>query len=267
MHDRLRRDDSHPGVTVTISTGICDLEFALTVEDLLRYADGALFWTNDHGRNAICRYSPSVVEDLSAEQRGDRLLRNKALAGIRSLARAIDAKDHSTLLHSERAASLAGRLAEALVWPPERVADLREVALIHDVGKIGVPLEVLLKPGSLTDVEYAMIKTHVALGTQIAAEVFDEEQLSWLRSHHENEDGSGYPDGLTSGAIPDGAAILRVADSWDVMTSARPYSEAMDATEALAECQICAGSSHPRRSRSSRGPGSSASCGYSPTSR
>lgn len=241
VHDRLRRDDSHPGVTVTISTGICDTEFASTVDDLLRFADGALFWTKDHGRNAICRYSPGVVEDLSAEQRGDRLLRNKALGGIRSLARAIDAKDHSTLLHSERVASLAGRLAEALGWPPERVADLREVALIHDVGKIGVPLEVLLKPGSLTDAEYAMIKTHVALGTQIAADVFDEEQLTWLRSHHENEDGSGYPDGLRSAAIPDGAAILRVADSWDVMTSARPYSEAMDATEAIAECQKCAG--------------------------
>ena len=113
--------------------------------------------------------------------------------------------------------------------------------MIHDVGKIGLPLEVLLKPGALTPAEYKVVKTHVTLGAQIADEVFDEEQLSWLRGHHENIDGTGYPDGLAGTAIPDGAAILRVADSWDSMTTARPYSAAMNPTEAIAECQRCAG--------------------------
>lgn len=240
VHDRLRRGTSNPDATVTISTGLCDMEYATTADELIRLADGALFWTKGNGRNAICRYNPHLVEDLSAKQRGDRLLRNKALVGIRSLARAIDAKDHSTLLHSERVASLAGRLAEALDWLPERVAELREVALIHDVGKIGVPLEVLLKPGSLTSAEYDIVKGHVLLGSQITNEVLDTEQGAWLRSHHENFDGSGYPDGLAGDAIPDGAAILRVADSWDVMTSDRPYSVAMSPTEAIAECQKCA---------------------------
>ena len=240
VYDRLRRDTSNPGTTITISTGLCDLQYASSADDLIRFADGALFWTKGHGRNAMCRYTPDVVEDLTAEQRGDRLLRNKALAGFRSLARAIDAKDHSTLLHSERVASLAGRLAEALDWKPDRVATLREVALIHDVGKIGVPREMPLKPGRLTPTEYDTIKTHAALGAQIAREVLDDEQVAWLRGHHENHDGTGYPDGLV-GAAPDGAAILRVADSWDVMTSVRSYSRAMTTGEAITECQRCAG--------------------------
>jgi diguanylate cyclase (GGDEF)-like protein len=240
VHDRLRRDSSNPDATVTISTGLCDMEYADTADDLIRFADGALFWTKGNGRNAICRYRPDLVEDLSAKQRGDRLLRNKALVGIRSLARAIDARDHSTLLHSERVASLAGRLAEAMQWLPDRVVELREVALIHDVGKIGVPEEVLLKPASLTPAEYEIVKTHVTIGSQIASEVLDTEQAAWLRAHHENFDGSGYPDGLAGNAIPDGAAILRLADSWDVMTSDRPYSVAMSPTQAIAECQDCA---------------------------
>jgi diguanylate cyclase (GGDEF)-like protein len=240
VHDRLRRGKSHPGTTITLSTGLCDLEYASSADELIRFADGALFWTKGHGRNAICRYTPDLVEDLSAEQRGDRLLRIKALAGFRSLARAIDAKDHSTLLHSERVASLAGRLAEALDWKPDRVNTLREVALIHDVGKIGVPTEMLLKPGRLTASEYETVKTHAVLGAQIAGDVLDEEQIAWLRGHHENHDGSGYPDGIV-GAVPDGAAIIRVADSWDVMTSVRSYSPAMTTTEAIAECQRCAG--------------------------
>ncbi len=240
VHDRLRRDTSNPGATITLSTGLCDLQYATSADDLIRFADGALFWTKGHGRNAICRYTPDVVEDLSAEQRGDRLLRNKALAGFRSLARAIDAKDHSTLLHSDRVASLAGRLAEALGWTPDRVATLREVALIHDVGKIGVPREILLKPGRLSPTEFDTVKTHAALGAQIAGDVLDDEQVAWLRGHHENHDGTGYPDGFR-GAGPDGAAILRVADSWDVMTSVRSYSPAMTTHEAITECQRCAG--------------------------
>ncbi|MEO9176772.1 MAG: HD-GYP domain-containing protein [Gaiellales bacterium] len=207
---------------------------------MLRFADGALYWAKTGGRDTICQYSAETVEDLSPEQRSERLLRNKALGGIRSLARAIDAKDHTTLLHSERVASLAARLADALEWTPTRVAALRETALIHDVGKIGVPREVLLKSGPLTSEEYEQVKTHALLGSVIAGEVLNDEQASWLRGHHEHYDGSGYPDGLAGDEIPDGAKILAVADSWDVMTSERSYSRAMSTTEAINECQRCA---------------------------
>ncbi len=241
-HEQIRRDALGQGATdFSVSIGICDIAHAQTADELLRFADGALYWAKAHGRDGVCQYSPETVEDLSHEQRGDRLLRNKALAGIRSLARAIDAKDHSTLLHSERVASLAARLAEAIGWSAQEVASLRETALIHDVGKIGVPLEVLLKPGALTPAEYDLVKTHALLGAVIAAEVLSDEQAACLRGHHERWDGAGYPDGLVGDAIPQGAQILSVADCWDVMTSQRSYSDAMDATQAIAECQRAAG--------------------------
>jgi diguanylate cyclase (GGDEF)-like protein len=241
-HDQIRRDTLSRGAAdFSVSIGICDMSHARSADEFLRFADGALYWAKAHGRDAICQYSPETVEDLSHEQRSDRLLRNKALAGIRSLARAIDAKDHSTLLHSERVASLAARLAEAVGWSPLQVAALRETALIHDVGKIGVALEVLLKPGALTPAEYELIKSHALLGAVISAEVLSDEQTAWLRGHHERWDGNGYPDGLAGAAIPVGALILAVADCWDVMTSQRSYSDAMNATQAIAECQRVAG--------------------------
>jgi diguanylate cyclase (GGDEF)-like protein len=241
-HDQIRRHAlGQGGADFSVSIGICDLSHARTADELLRFADGALYWAKAHGRDAVCQYSPETVEDLSPEQRSDRLLRNKALAGIRSLARAIDAKDHSTLLHSERVASLAARLAEVIGWSPLQVASLRETALIHDVGKIGVPLEVLLKPGALTPTEYELVKSHALLGAVIAAEVLSEEQTAWLRGHHERWDGTGYPDGLDGEAIPEGARLLSLADCWDVMTSERSYSSAMNATQAIAECQRGAG--------------------------
>jgi diguanylate cyclase (GGDEF)-like protein/putative nucleotidyltransferase with HDIG domain len=240
-HDAIRRDTLQPGTNLTTSIGICDLQHARNADELLRFADGALFWAKEHGRDSVCRYNPKLVEDLSVEQRSARLLRNKELAGIRSLARAIDAKDHSTLQHSERVASLAARLAEANAWTPERVNELREAALIHDVGKIGVPLEVLLKPAALTATEYEFVKSHALLGAQIASEVLNDEQTAWVRGHHENYDGTGYPDELAGDAIPIGALILGLADSWDVMTSERSYHNAMGVTEAIIECQRCSG--------------------------
>jgi diguanylate cyclase (GGDEF)-like protein len=242
-HARIRSDRRRRGsLDLTVSIGICDLRHARSPDDLLRFADGALYWAKAHGRDAVYQYSPETVEDLSREQRSERLLRDKALAGIRSLARAIDAKDHSTLLHSERVASLAARLAEAMGWPPLRVAALREAALIHDVGKIGVPLEALLKPGALTKAEYTLVKSHALLGAVISGEVLSEEQTSWVRGHHERFDGSGYPDGLAGAAIPEGALLLGLSDGWDVMTSERTYSRAMNPTEAIAECRRCSGS-------------------------
>jgi diguanylate cyclase (GGDEF)-like protein len=241
-HELIRLDLAGPGPSITVSIGICDLEQASSADALVRFADGALYWAKDHGRDAVWRYRPEAVGDASQFDRSTRLARNQALAGIRALARAVDAKNHSTQLHSERVASLARRLAMALDWPYRRAAALHETALIHDVGKLALPNALLFKPHRLTAAEYETVKTHVALGAQIAGEVLSSEQLEWLRGHHERYDGGGYPDGLAGEAIPDGARLLALADSWDVMTSERPYSRAMGPTEALEECRRCAGS-------------------------
>jgi HD-GYP domain-containing protein (c-di-GMP phosphodiesterase class II) len=137
-------------------------------------------------------------------------------------------------------AALSVELAAELGWSPARRALLRDAALIHDVGKIGVPDAILLKPARLTPAERAVVNEHAALGAQIAAEVLGPEQAVWIRHHHERVDGRGYPDGLAGDEIADGARLIALADSWDVMTSARPYSAALSIEAALVECRRCA---------------------------
>jgi diguanylate cyclase (GGDEF)-like protein len=239
--DELERGPLVDGIRVRISAGICALEQAADAETLMRLADGALYWSKEHGRNVTAVYDPETVQELSATERLDRLQRSHTIAGIHALARAIDAKDPSTREHSERVAALAARLAQLRGWSAARVALLHEAALVHDVGKIGIPDAVLLKPGRLDAAEYEQVKQHAALGARIVADVLNAEQVAWIRSHHERPDGHGYPDALAGDEIPEGAALLAVADCFDVMTVARPYSRAMSEAAALAECRSLVG--------------------------
>ena len=190
------------GLRVTVSAGVCGLEHASDPDSLVRLADGALYWGKAHGRDAAWVYDPEVVRELSISERADQLQRSQALVGIRALARAIDAKDQSTREHSQRVATLACDIARRLDWSEERVALLEDAALVHDVGKIGVPDAVLLKPGRLTDDEYDQIKRHAALGAQMVEDLLLAEQVGWIRAHHERPDGRGYPAGLTADADP-----------------------------------------------------------------
>jgi diguanylate cyclase (GGDEF)-like protein len=226
---------------LTASAGVCDLAAARHAGELFELADGALYWAKAHGRDVAIRYAADVVTDLSAEERAERLERVRALAGLRALARAVDAKDHSTRRHSERVAHVAVQLATAVGWPVSRAARLHEAGLLHDVGKIGVPDAVLFKPGSLTPEEFEQVKQHAPLGANIAAEVLDREQVEWIRHHHERWDGTGYPDGLAGAEPGDGAHILALADAWDVMTSARSYKSPLAVPAALEECRTQSG--------------------------
>jgi len=231
---------THPFPAVghmTASAGVCGLDQAGTAEELYRLADGALYWAKAHGRDVTFRYSPEVVHALSAEQRAQHLERAQALQGVRLLAQAVDAKDPLTQRHSERVADLAEELARALGWSPERMALLRQAALVHDVGKIGVPDRVLLKPGRLTSEEHEMVKGHVALTARLVADILTPEQVEWVRSHHERWDGTGYPDGLAGDDIPEGGQIISLADAWDAMTVSRPYGAPRSADDAMAECR------------------------------
>jgi len=227
---------------VTISAGVCDLAAAGEGERLFALADGALYWAKHRGRDVVVRYSAEEVDVLSAEEHATRLERRQSLQSIRVLARVVDAKDPLTRRHSDRVAGHAVALATALGWPASRIARLHEAAVVHDVGKIGVPDAVLLKPGRLTPVERVAIERHAALGADIVADVLDPEQVSWVRSHHERWTGGGYPDDLVGEAIPDGARVIAVADAWDVMTSDRPYRAPVGPGEALEECARHAGS-------------------------
>lgn len=220
---------------VAVSAGVCDLDNAGGAEHLLAHARAAVRWSRVHGHDATWIYDPAVVGRLEEEGSHAEADRLQALAGLRALARAIDAKDATTREHSERVARLAARMARERGWPEERIAALQEAGLLHDVGKAGVPEEVLLKPGKLTPEEYVVIKQHAQLGARLVADVLSPEQADWIEAHHERPDGAGYPRGLHAEAIPEGAALLSLADAWDVMTGSRWYSPARAHGEALAE--------------------------------
>ena len=226
---------------LTMSAGVCDLTEAKNSKELLKLADGALYWAKNQGRDNVVVYSPEIVLELSDTDRADRLHRSQSLTSILALARSIDAKDSPNEEHSERVAGFVHRLAEAAGWPAIPVAQLAEAARIHDVGKICIPDEVLLKPGELTPEEYELVKAHAALGAQMAREALNDEQALWIEQHHEHFDGTGYPKGLTGTEISEGAGLLALADSWDVMTTVRSYSPAKSEPEALAECISLAG--------------------------
>jgi diguanylate cyclase (GGDEF)-like protein len=225
----------------TVSIGLCDLEAASSADEALRRADSALYWAKQHGRDLCWLYDPTVVRELDQRQRTRELDRTQALVGLRALARAIDAKDPATQEHSERVAALSARLAMARGWTPDRVSLLRDAALLHDVGKIGVPDAILLKDGPLEDEEFAIVREHAVLGARIVGDVLDAEQVAWIAGHHERPDGAGYPGALAGDAVPEGAALLALADAWDVMVSDRSYSAPMTVEAALAEAQARSG--------------------------
>ncbi|MHB8792488.1 MAG: HD domain-containing phosphohydrolase [Thermoleophilia bacterium] len=161
---------------------------------------------------------------------------------IRSLAEAIDAKDSYTRGHSDRVADYAEALTLKLDLEDEMRNAVRCAGYLHDIGKIGIPDAILLKPGKLTDDEYRQIMTHPKLSHKIIEPVdFPYEVKPLVRHHHERIDGSGYPDGLIGEDIPLGARIIGIADAYEAMTSDRPYRKALTINAALDELRRCSG--------------------------
>ncbi len=221
---------------ITVSAGICDTNVTAHSAELINHADGALYWSKVHGRNRAWIYDPQVTSELSSSGPLDSAERSQALLGLRALSRAIDAKDPAMRGHSERVAMLAAKLAHAAGWAPERSLLLREAALVHDVGKVGVPERLLAGGRELTAAERELVAEHVALAVRIVEDVLAPDQVDWIRSHHERPDGQGYPRGLKAREIPEGAALLAVADAWEAMRTGRSYRPAKSADAALAEC-------------------------------
>ena len=161
-------------------------------------------------------------------------------ATLAALSSALDVRDTETEGHARRVVRYMELIAEGLNVPVEQHATLRRGALLHDIGKIGVPDHILRKPGPLTENEWYTMKTHPDLGAKIIANVpFLEEVAVIIRAHHERWDGNGYPEGLAGEQIPLGARIFAVADSFDAMTSDRPYRRGRQLDEALLEIDRC----------------------------
>lgn len=143
---------------------------------------------------------------------------------IKALVKTIDAKDPYTNGHSVRVAEYSKMIAEQEYSDTQKIQNIHNIALLHDIGKIAIPDEIINKPGKLTDEEYNLIKAHTITGAQILSEISSYPDLiNGAKYHHERYDGRGYPCGLKGEEIPEIAAIIGVADAYDAMTSNRSY--------------------------------------------
>jgi len=206
---------------------------------------GVLGLTGKGGGGEFTREALGYIRTLV--QRASLNLENKILYEslytnildtFNSLITSIHLRDHYTERHSTHVTELAVNMAKLLRCPKKEIESLRIAGMLHDIGKIAIPDKVLLKEGRLTDGEYTIIKDHPIIGENIlkAVALIDTER-NIIRHHHERWDDKGYPDGLSGENIPFLSRILSVADSFDAMTSNRPYRKAMRIDDAIGELQ------------------------------
>ena len=170
----------------------------------------------------------------SSDAVADReLTRDELCTTLQRLAGLLEARDAYTHGHTRRVTRHAERIARSLGLSDDDVAEVRVAAALHDVGKVNTPREVLTKPGRLTDQEFEVVKRHPVDGAKLVEALGDPNITAMVRHHHERLDGNGYPDGLAGDAIPLGARIIAVADTFDAITSSRPYRSASQHKEAL----------------------------------
>jgi diguanylate cyclase (GGDEF)-like protein/putative nucleotidyltransferase with HDIG domain len=174
------------------------------------------------------------LDRLEAEKKHTEEIADLHLRTIEALSLAIEAKDHSTHDHLRRVQTYAVQLGKDLGLTDAELNALRAASMLHDIGKLAVPEQILSKPGRLTPEEFDRMKIHPIVGAEILDRVqFPYPVVPIVRSHHEKWDGSGYPYGLKREAIPIGARILSVVDCFDALTSERPYRRAMSADDAM----------------------------------
>ena len=162
---------------------------------------------------------------------------------ILAIAKTVDAKDVRTSKHSQRVSMYSVLIAKELGFTKDELENLRKAALLHDIGKIGIPDSILNKPGRLTDEEYAIMKTHVTRGAEILKDfTIVDHVVEGARYHHERYDGKGYPDGLKGEEIPLYGRIIAVADAFDAMTANRVYRNKIPFEQVLEELRRCSGS-------------------------
>ncbi|MHB9093904.1 MAG: diguanylate cyclase, partial [Eubacteriales bacterium] len=231
--------EQQPEGRVTVSIGVASFpENAKNKEELVKLADEALYKAKCCSRNKVELYF-SVLDELKQDLDQSEV---ELVNSIKMLIRIINAKDKYTYGHSERVGRYAVSIAEELGLPEDEVKTIKMGAFLHDIGKIEVSRGVLMKRGSLADEEFEMVKKHPFWGAGIIKAVDSLSQtLPLIKYHHEHFDGNGYPRGLKGVQIPLHARILAVADSFDAMTSNRPYRKRKSFNEAIEELERCAG--------------------------
>ncbi len=199
-------------ICLTIFTGL----------SMIQYHNSVLFEI-DHAN----RLQEEVEQQTAVAREQSRKIEQMSYQTIHTLANAIDAKDPYTKGHSTRVSSYSSKLAQKLGWDAERINDLKFSALLHDIGKIGIPDSILNNPRRLTDVEFDIIRSHTTIGRDMLKDKVMVRMADEVAgSHHERYDGTGYPLRLKGEEIPEEARIVAIADSFDAMSSDRVYRKA-----------------------------------------
>jgi diguanylate cyclase (GGDEF)-like protein len=242
MRENFAREMSDSQLNITISIGVASWPGdGASLDEICYAADMALYYAKRTGQNRTSIASrtlfslnePNVNVNTEAE----------VLNTIYALAATLEARDKYTYGHSRRVSRYAVSVAEALNLPPEQVAMINAAAILHDIGKVGIPDNVLNKTEKLLDEEWVLLKKHPELSATILGHVPSLSAcLAAVRHHHEQWDGTGYPGGLQGEAIPIEARILSVTDAFEAMISERPYRKALSFKQAIAELEKCSGS-------------------------
>ncbi len=219
------------------SAGVAAVDPTDTPEALLATAGSALEQARAAGGGQAIVYAAGANGEANDEEltglHGDV---------IAALASTLGERDRYTGDHSESVVDLAARIGEGLALDPEEIGRLRTAALLHDIGKVGVPDEILHKPGALDAAEWEVMRQHPVIGERIIRAIPGMGPIARaVRHEHERWDGDGYPDGLVGEEIPIEARIILACDAYHAMTSDRPYRQAMSHREAMAELTANAG--------------------------
>ena len=212
-----------------------------TLNELIANANQALRLAKKSGRNKVFVYQEgddNMVEESGVHEK----IQDAFVSSIYALAATIDAKDHYTYGHSKNVALMSQLLAKKIGFSDEDLTKIYNAGLLHDIGKVGIPEKVLSKPDVLTDEEYEIMKGHVVQSINIIKHIPNLiDVVPIVISHHERYDGKGYPRGIKGKNIPELGRIITIADSFDAMTTNRPYREGLSLDQAIYELKRNAG--------------------------
>jgi diguanylate cyclase (GGDEF)-like protein len=220
---------------VAVSAGVTALAPNESAEVLLGRAREAMERARAEGGGRIMVQAPGEALESLEEEVGD--------GAVAALASALTERDRYTGDHSESVVDLTARVGEALALDGQEIRRIRIAALLHDIGKVGVPDAILNKPGPLDHEEWEIMRQHPVIGERILRAIPGMGAIARIVRHeHERWDGGGYPDGISGNEIPVGARIILACDAYHAMTSDRPYRQAMPHTDAMKELSENAGS-------------------------
>ena len=233
--------EAEPGTRIPISMSFGWAVYphdGSTALELLTHADASLYEYKRGGSKALSERGAAPTESREEIRRLKSRSGGGSFSVMDALVTAIDNKDHYTRRHSEEVTLYSLMIAKELSYSQEALRTVRISGLLHDVGKIAVPDEILRHPGRLNSEEWAIMQQHPVFGALIVKDVPNlNEVIEGVRYHHERWDGQGYPDGLTGNDIPRLGRLLAVGDCYSAMTTDRPYRKAFTPDEALREIE------------------------------